>query len=279
MFNRIRAAIDLKIFLFIMVMLIPRQFGLLAVKANVKGRRLARSRLWQLYSILCIGCFVIVYPLAMREILLNQKILSEKDIYHTVEAITHVAVYFFSVFIYVLTLSWNSCDIKYTNLMFELLEKCRILCPTENSSILGFITRVFYSYFGYIILNIITSVAMMQSVPFCYIFIYFLPDIISAVTLVRIASMIALLDLSCFRISQAFTKCMKTEYNSSKKIASVRMGSKFIQIAEYHYKVYELTRNIEKLTTNLVIFSILNIFVQIVSMVNIRYSATNRKVY
>lgn len=267
MFNRLRISIGLKDIVFIMVMLIPRQFGLMAVTVNVKSRRLTRSRFWQVYSVLCICIFVIIYPLAMHKILLNQKILSDKNIYPIVKATTHVAVYFFSVNIYVQTLFGNSGDIKYINLTFQLLEKCKKLHPnyTTDMAILVFINRVFYSYLGYIILNVVTSGAFMQAIPILYIFIYFVPDIISALTLIRIASTIALLDLSCQLINQAFTNCIKMEDNFSKKI-----GAKLTQIAEYHYKVYELMRCVEKLATNLVIFSILNEFVQILSMVSIR---------
>lgn len=285
MFNRI--SINLKSVVFVMVMLLPRQLGLLAVKANVKTQRLARSKFWNLYSILCVLCFAIVYPLAIHTILSNKKMLSEKRSTHRiVETITHVAMYFFSVVIYIQTLSSNSSHIKYNNLSFEMLDKCKKLNSNNrvNSYTLRFIIRVFYSYFGYFILNLITSYEIMQTVSIVYIFIYFMPDIISVVTLIRIATVIAILDLSFHQISCAFMKCMKIAKKSPKNILHLNMGSHatFIQIAEYHYKVYELTRGVEKLTANLVIFSILNIFVQIISMVNIIHIwliASNRTVF
>lgn len=255
-----------------MVMLLPRQLGLLAVQADIKTQRLAPSTVWKLYSILCIASFAVVYPLAIHTILLNKKILFEKSAHCIVEIVTQVAMYFFSVVIYVQTLSSTSSHIKCNNLSFEMLEKCKKLCPSngENSFTLRFIIRVFYSYFGYIILNIITSYAIMQTVSFVYVCIYFMPDIISVVTLIRIATVIAILDLSFHRINCAFRKCLKMAKKSPRTILHLRIDSQatFIQIAEYHFRVYELTREVEKLTANLVIFSILNVFVQIVSMVN-----------
>lgn len=279
MFNRI----PIKSVVFVMVLLLPRQLGLLAVQANVKTQRLARSKFWKFYSILCIVSFAIVYPLAIHTILSNKKMLSEKSTL-LVETATQIALYFFSVATYVQTLSSNSSHIKYNNLSFEMLEKCKKLCPNNNretSYTLRFIIRVFYSYFGYIILNIIISYEIMQTVSFAYICIYFMPDIISVVTLIRIATMIAILDFSFHQISCAFTKCMKIAKKSPKTILHLKMSSHatFIQIAEYHYKVYELTREIEKLTGNLVIFSILNVFVQIASMVNIMHILSNITVF
>lgn len=268
MFNRI----VIKSVVFVMVMLLPRQLGLLAVETNIKTQRLARSTFWKLYSILWIGSFIIVYPCAIHTILSNKKMLSENNTHGIVETVTQFAMYLFSVMIYIQTLFSTSSHIKYNNFAFEMLDKCKKLCPTnrESSYTLRFIIRVFYSYFGYIILNIITSYGIMQTVSFVYVCIYFLPDIISVVTLIRVATIIAILDLSFHRINCAFKNCMKIAKKYPKTILRLKMGSyaTFIQITEYHYKVYELTREIERLTTNLVVFSILNVFVQIVSMVN-----------
>lgn len=264
--------------LFILVLLVPRQLGLLAVRSNVKARQMSRSQFWLVYSILC-GCiFSITYPLAIHSILTNNKLLSENQNHFVIEMVNHVTMYLFSVTIYIRITISHVKHINYNNLAFKTSDECKAFCRDnrENAFILPFVIRVIYSYSGYITLNVITLTQIsenLRTLSILNIFIYCIPDLIMTSTMIRVGTAISLQILSCQRINKAFTECMNVAKKSLTKSPVERSKlnfcamHKFNKITEYHTKIYDLTQETKDLTSSLVISSVLKTFVNVLLLV------------
>lgn len=271
--------------LYVLVYLVPRQFGLLAANCDVRMRRQFKSRFWLLYSIIC-GCtFTISYPFAITAILSKIKTLHEGNVFIFIEISNYVALYILTVAIYVRIMFSSTKHMNYNNLAFSLLDDCKALVidQREYEYIIPFAARVLYLYFGYATLNAITlyqNSDNLKLVPIFYKCLFFLPDIVMANTMIRQHTSIALQAICCKRINQAFSECMdvaKKIRNLSTPYARLRMGShatqRFDKITECHAKLYKVTRETESLSAILMIFAILKAFAHLSSMVCFIFSS------
>lgn len=264
-----------------MVLLVPRQLGLLGLSANIRTRQMSRSQFWLFYSIAS-GCtFSITYPMAIHSILSNNNELSEFTTHFLIEVVNYITMYLFSTAIYLRIAISIENHMKYNNFAFKTLDKCATLCTDkrENTFILPFVIRVIYSYLGYITLNVVTLTQItenLRTLPFLYIFIYFIPDLIMTSTMIRVGTAISMQILSFQRVNQAFFDCMHLVNKSFKKspVEQMKMGfsalHRFNRITEHHIKIYDLTRKTKDLTSSLVISSILKTFVHISLLVSIK---------
>lgn len=273
---------NLRAILFVIILILPRQFGLLAARSDLKTQQLYHSFYWRIYSILCILVFAITYPIAIWSILSIKDVTPENKVHLVIEIINHIAMYLFSMLIYIRALFTIALHMDYSNSSFKILNECKALCADnrETAHIFPLAIRVIFSFAGYVVLNAIALMENgenLQKTPIFYVFIYFIPDYVAASTLVRVATSISMQVISCERIGQAFSECMSTVRKSFKKSTLQRLridaqaNQRFDRITECHSNVYELTRRIEKLTSNLVICSIMKIFIHIATMV-IKYA-------
>lgn len=267
---------------FVMVLLIPRQLGLLGLSSNIRTRQMSRSQIWLFYSIACGFTFSITYPMAIHSILSNNKELSECMTHFVIEVVNHITMYLFSMAIYLRSVISIENHMKYNNLAFKTLDKCAKLCTDkrENAFILPFVIRVICSYLGYITLNVVTLTQIaenLRTLPILYIAIYFIPDLIMTSTMIRVGTAISMQILSCQRVNQSFFECMNLVNKSFKKspVEQMKMGfralHRFNRISEHHIKVCDLTRKTKDLTSSLVISSILKAFVHISSLVSMNH--------
>lgn len=264
---------------YILVFVVPRQFGLLAVNCDIRERRMYKSIFWLMYAIIC-GCsFTVAYPFAITTILSKMQTLHEGNVFVFIEISNYVAMYIFTVAIYTLIMFYTPQHMSYNNLAFSLLADCKALVidKREYEFIIPFSIRMIYLYFGYAALNAITiyqNSDNLNEVSIIYKCLYFLPDIVMASTMIRFHTSIALQAISCKRVNQAFFECTnmaKKIYSMSTPLERLRMGSKvtqtFDKITECHAKLYSVTRGTESLTSLLMIFAILKAFVHLSSMV------------
>lgn len=266
--------------LYVVVLIAPRQLGLLAMNCDVKTRKMSKSKFWLIYSIIC-GCiFTVSYPFAITVILTKTNALYESNLFVFIEISNHVAMYLFTVAIYIRILFSSTKHMEYNNLAFSMLEECKALVndKREFEYIIPFAFRVIYLYFGYAILNAINlnkHTDALNDVSIFYKFLYFVPDLVMANTMLRVHTTIAMQIICCKRINQGFSDCMirmKKALIVTSPAERMRIyltsGRKFDKITETHAKLYKVTRGTEELTSNLMIFSILKAFAHLSSMVN-----------
>lgn len=267
---------SLRSFLFISVLLIPRQFGLFAANCDFRTRLVSKSLFWYMYSIL-FGCiFSISYPLAIYSMISNRKIPADSKVYIIVETINYAAMYLFAVIIYIRVIFSVTQFTNCNNLAFTTLDQCRALCK-DDRSIFYVVPLALYRYLIYTALNAIALTLFsedLKTVSFFYKFIYFIPDIVMANTMVRIQTVISVQIISCQRVNQAFSECLIMVKKSSRKSQverhkiSYQAKRNFEKITECHTKIYDVTKITSELTANLIILTILKAFVHISSMVN-----------
>lgn len=266
--------------LYIMVLLAPRQFGLLGVSCDTRTRRMYKSNFWLIYSIMC-GCmFTVTYPFAIAAIYPKIDTLNEGNVFTFIEITNYIAMYLFTVAIYVRIGFSSTKHMNYNNLAFSMYDDCKALCSKDNREfeyIVPFVIRLIYLYFGYATLNAFTlyrNSESLSTVPVFYKLLFFLPDIVMANTMIRTHTTIALQIICCKRINQSFSECMEM----AKKVHQIpsplqRLKNGFIatqtfdRITECHAKLYKVTRGTEELTSNLMIFAILKAFAHLSSMV------------
>lgn len=260
--------------LFIIVMLVPRQFGLLAANCNIQTRQISHSKVWLAYSILC-GClFTIIYPLSIQAISLNTN-----GIFTFIEITNHAAMYFFSLAAFVRIIIFSTYHANYANLGFATFDQCKIIYPDnrEKSFIVPIIIRVIYLYLGYAALNAIPFMQHsknLETVPFLYKLVYFAPDLVMACSMLRFHTTIAMQIICCTRINQALSECMDRVQRCHIKNPSKRFKifckeyEIFNRITKCYRQLYELSRETEKLVSLLMLFYILKAFAHISSMVN-----------
>lgn len=267
--------------LYVIVLLLPRQLGLLAANCNVHTRLMSKSTFWKIYSIVC-GCiFSIVYPFAIKVILSKTNALSKSGLFAYIEITNYVAMYLFTVAIYIRIMFSSTKHMNYNNLAFSVLDECKSLCNDrkEFEYILPFVIRVIYLYFGYAILNAINLSEHsddLSDVPIFYKFLYFMPDLVMASTTIRVHTSIAMQVIGCKCINEAISACLErvkkarnvTSPNERMRIY-YRECHTFDKITEVHEKLYTVTRRTEELTSNLMIFSILKAFAHLSSMVTV----------
>lgn len=265
--------------LYAVIFLAPRQLGLLAVSCDVRTRKLSKSTFWMVYSIIC-GCiFSVTYPFAITAILSKINALSESNLFVFIEITNYVAMYLFTVAIYIRIMFSSTKHMNYNNLAFSIEDECRGLCEDrrEFEYMIPLIIRILYSYFGYAILNAINLNKHsddLNTVPLVYKLLYFMPDLVMANTMIRVHTAILLQIVCCKRINQGFSECMirikRANYVKSpaERIGIYLSTSKtFDKITELHANLFSVTRGMEELTSNLMIFSILKAFAHLSSMV------------
>lgn len=260
--------------LFIIVMVIPRQFGLLAANCNIQTRQLSHSKVWLAYSILC-GCFfTIIYPLSIQAISLKTN-----GIFTFIEITNHAATYFFVLVAFVRIAIFSTNHANYANFGFATFDKCKAICPDnrEKSFIVPLTIRVIYLYVGYAALNAISLMHQsenLETVPFLYKLSYFTPDLVMACSMLRFHTTVAMQIICCTRINQALSECMERVQkcfikNPSKRLEFFcREYQIFNQIIDCYTQLYELSRKTEKLVSLLMSFYILKAFAHMASMVS-----------
>lgn len=267
--------------LYVIVLLLPRQLGLLAANCNVHTRLMSKSTFWKIYSIIC-GCiFSIVYPFAIKGILSKTNALSKSGLFAYIEITNYVAMYLFTVAIYIRIVFSSTKHINYNNRAFSVLNECKLLCNDlkDFEYVLPFVIRVIYLYFGYAILNAINlsdHSEDLSAVPIYYKFLFFVPDLVMASTTIRVHTSIAMQVICCKRINEALSECLArvrkarnvTSPNERMRIYC-RECQTFDKITDSHAKLYAVTRGTEELTSNLMIFSILKAFAHLSSMVTV----------
>lgn len=277
---------------YIVVILAPRQFGLLAVTCDIRTRRMYKSTFWLIYSIMC-GCiFIVTYPFAIAAILSKIDSLNVGNVFTFIEISNYIAMYLFAVAIYVRIVFSSTKHMNYNNLAFSMYDDCKALCCKDNREfeyIVPFAIRLIYLYFGYATLNAITlyrNSESLSTVPVIYKLLFFVPDIVMANTIIRTHTTIALQIICCKRINQAFSECIEMAnkaHHMPSPLERLKNGfiatQTFDRITECHAKLYKVTRGTEELTSNLMIFAILKAFAHLSSMViwNFFFSKKNVK--
>lgn len=260
--------------LFIIVMVIPRQFGLLAANCNIQTRQLSNSKMWLAYSIFC-GCFfTIIYPLSIQAISLKTN-----GIFTFIEITNHSAMYFFVLVAFIRITIFSTNHANYSNLGFATFDKCKTIYPDdrEKSFIVPLTVRVIYLYLGYAVSNAISLMQQsenLETVPFLYKLIYFTPDLMMACSMLRFHTTVAMQIICCTRINQALFECMDRVQRCYIKNPSKRLRffckeyQTFNQITKCYTQLYELSRKTEKLVSLLMSFYILKAFAHMSSMVS-----------
>lgn len=261
--------------LFIIVMVIPRQFGLLAANCNIQTRQLSHSRFWLAYSTVW-GCFfTIIYPLSIQAISLKTN-----GIFTFIEITNHAAMYIFVLIAFIRIAIFSTNHSNYSNLGFATFDKCKTICPDnrEKSFIAPLTIRVIYLYVGYAVLNAISLMQQgenLEAVPFLYKLIYFTPDLVMACSMLRYHTTVAMQIICCTRVNQALSECMDRVQRCYIKNPSKRLRffckeyQTFHQITNCYTQLYELSRKTEKLVSLLMSFYILKAFAHVSSMVSL----------
>lgn len=260
--------------LFIIVMLVPRQFGLLAANCDIQRRQLIHSKIWLAYSILC-GCFfTITYPLSIQTISLKTN-----GIFTFIEITNHAAMYFFVLVAFIRIAIFSRYHANYTNLGFATFDQCKTIYPDnrEKAFIIPITIRLIYLYLGYAALNVISLMQHsenLETVPSLYILIYFAPDVVMACSMLRFHTTVAMQIICCNRINQALSECMDRVQRTYIKNPSKRFKfylkeyETFNQIIECYRQLYELSRKTERLVSLLMLFYVLKAVAHISSMVS-----------
>lgn len=270
--------------IFIIVIYLPRQFGLLAANCDVFSRRMSISNIWRFYSFMCGVIFAITFPFAILKILSIVHSVSDEKlyIYTFIEITNYIAMYLFSVAVYVRILFSSQKHITYNNVGFTMFDHCKKLSNDnkEREFILPLIIRVIYLYFGYAALSAIKlseNSDNLETVLFFYKCVYFVPDIVMANTMIRVHTTIAMQIICCKWVNQAFSECTDSVSNISIKSPKEKCRvycharRRFNQITRCYSRLYEVSRGTEVLTSNLMIFAILKAFAHISSMVFLVY--------
>lgn len=268
--------------MFLALFMIPRQFGLSTGSCNMKTCKVYASKLWFFHSIAYGLSFSVAYPFAINKILSSMKATSEGKVFVLIDIANYFATYLFCVTIYLRVLSSSNQLIAYNNSCIDIFRECKKLYkgPRETKFFLLFTTRILYLYLGNTILNAITLYQHsdeLSDVSFFYKNLFLIPDLIMATTMIRFRSGIAMYVVCCKQINRAFSECLNLvqmsdgkSYDEQKKIF-LQAKNTFEKISEVHSKLFNIIREAETLTGNILIFSILKAFAHLSSTVNLRF--------
>lgn len=261
----------IKRILFIILFLLPRQYGLAAASCRIRTCTAFKSNLWRTYSIVCACLFLVVYPIAIITIQPKMKAISEGHIFVLIDITNYCLMYAFCVAVYLRVISSPTKLINFNNLNFTLFEECKALCKDrrEIMFVLLFTTRILYLYLGTTVVNAITLVENeenLKNVSFIFKYTYLVPDLVMASEMIRFRSSIFMGIICCQRINQAFSECIDSLKTSKEKPADERFRiffrakHTFHKITDCHAKLYYLAKETEALSGNLLLFSILKAF-------------------
>lgn len=278
MSNKLETSI--KRILFIILVLLPRQYGLTAASVNVRKCRVFKSNLWRIYSIVCACTFSVMYPFAIFAIQANFKPIFEGKMIVFIDTFNYLTMYVFCVAVYLRVISAPSKFIKFDNMSFTVFYKCKTLCKDKRDIVFFalFTTRVLYLYLGHFVLNTVELTehsSELTTVPFIYKFFYLVPDIVMASEMIRFRSGIFMGITCCQRINQAFVECfemLKASNNQPAKERSriyFRAKYTFDKITDCHSNMFSLVKETESLSGILIILSVLKIFTHLSTTVNL----------
>lgn len=260
-------------------LLVPRQFGLLAMHCDFRTSHISKSNFWLIYSIIFACIFSVSYPFAIMMIWEKTNTLSDGSLIAFIEISNHIAMYLVTVAIYIRITCTATHHMNYTNFVYATFNECRTLCNDrrELEYVFSLIIRTTYLYFGYGFLNarkLYQHSDVLNTIPILYKFVYFLPDLVMGNTLLRIHTTFAIQTMSCERINEALSECIDNMIKANRITSTserLRIYSEssrtFDKLTELHAKIYKITRGTEELTSNLMIFSISKTFAHLSSTV------------
>lgn len=265
--------------IFVVIILLPRHFGLLSGSCNIQTRQISQSKFWRIYALFCGFSFTILYPLSIYTISPKIKAISQVNVFTFIEISNHVATYVFSVAVFVTVVCGSAKHIHFMNFAFSTFDQCKELVygNKENAFLLSFAVRVIYLYFGYATLNAVSLIQYqehLESVPFIYKCVYFAPDMVMASTMLRFHTAISVQVICCHRLNKAFSECMDRVKQSRMELPTKRFKTQFYarqqfgKIVKCHSRLYEFSRKSEELASILMLFYVLKAFAYISSMVS-----------
>lgn len=266
MFLRLRPSTVHSILL-VIILIIPRQFGLLAMNCDIRNRYQTKSKFWRIYSVIVAIAFTVLYPISIAKTLPEMHI--SKGIIASLDKSYHITMYVFCVYTYYHMITHSEIQINHYNSGFRSYERCQELSQykaDEREALQRFIFRLFYSYFGYFTLNYLKAIRdgeTIKSISSIHKIFGFMPDLIMESIMIRLNYAI-LMQIICLKhLNQGFENCVNT-INSSigrapaeRHIICCRVNERFDEIAAYHQFIYEKTRVTEQTASTLFIFSIL----------------------
>lgn len=260
---------------------VPRLFGLLSARYDLRTNRLVPSRVGLFSSIIIGHSFVCIYPMAVVRMMQHRTNFDGdgSGVSQKVEILQHAITYLVSVAVFVRQMYFPKHQITTLNCGLLFYERCTVLCDVDikvPKFLLPCVLRTTLSYIGYNLLtfwNIFHSNDDSSQVNLVYKIALFLANIVITTTAIRFHTAIVMLTMSGQRINHAFYDCIenvnRTQNGTRAKQqrACQLAAERFQHITMFHADWHQMAGILEKSPSILLLFTSANILINLVSTV------------
>lgn len=265
---------------YILNFVVPRCFGLFPSRYDSITKRFVPSRLWLTVCSIYGLFFVIIYPFAATALFQNRPPPHIHSIGRII-MISHLVIpYLLSVGALVRFVYFSMQQMDMMNRCMRFYRHCETLSD-ENMDVNGLvyplIFRGIYSHFGYALLNFLLINYLfgdLSRVNWIYKIVYFIPYTMITTATIRFHSGVMQLTICGRRLNHEFHTCIdrinaahiksKAELDQMCKSALAR----FEYLTTTHGEWYEICRILEKELSLMMIFTIINSFINITQAVS-----------